>query len=390
MRLELLCQSAITDVDWLQLAAVSKSFREAVKAVLSSHWYVDLATRIFPLPSRMDTALLLDWAPACTKMFLSNDACNVPGLQSFAAAASLRKLWISCNDSMLAAAKADAVLSVLGGLEKLQCSGWYNPSTFPSTLKELHISLSGWENATRRVSAPGEHVAALLYRLAPLQSLHTLHLVLGDCLELPNPEQPLKLTHLDISFNLRCDLHNEGSLDFSWLKAQPSEELSLSISIYTGDTDMHTLLVDVLEQLSIKCLWLSHHTAMSAAAQRQWARVEALDKCKVELCEPGMCLVATPECFIREIELDPRADLSVSIDWAALCNVDGMVSTNCHHGQQICILGQTNELPGSSEPWQLTVHHPDQVKGLPDVRGRWDDYHEELVYQNDAADEVDW
>ena len=291
---------------------------------------------------------------------------------------------------MLAAAKADAVLSAVKGLEKLHCQGWYNAASFPSSLVELHIDISGWVDAMRHVSAPGEHVAALLYRLAPLQSLRTLYLELGSCLILPKPERPLQLTHLSISLDLQYELQNESSLDLSWLKAQPLEELTLSISIYTGSTAMHTLLVDHLQELNIDFLWLSYHTAMSAAAQQQWARVAVLDECHIGLCVPDMRLVATPKCFIREIRLGQGAGLSVSIDWAVLCNVGGIVRLGCHEDQQICILGQPDDLSGTSKPWQLKVCQPAQVSGLPDVRSRWDDELEELVYQNDAADEADW
>lgn len=335
----------------------------------------------------MDTALLLDWAPTCTTLYLGNDACKLPGLHVFARAAPLRELRVSCTD-MLAAARADAVLCACrtGQLRTLYCADWYIPGTeLVTSISELHVDLGGWVDTTRQMSAPGEHISALLYRLGPLQSLKKLTLSLGADPILLGPEQPLKLQTLWLTFSLEP----ESGLDLSWLMGQPAEELSLDISISTGDTDVHARLADSLQQLNVQHLYLTVLSNVPPAAQQHWARIKVRETCSVVLREPDMCLVATPLTSFREIELSAAdADISVSVDWACLCSTDGTVCLKTFPGQQISITGQTNELCASAEPWELAVPHPDHVVGLPDAERYWEDGG--IVFRNKAAEEADW
>lgn len=370
------------------MAAVNQSFRLAAKMVLSSHGGLNLAKESSALPTRMDTALLLDWAAACTDLCLSNDACKLPGLQSFAGQASLTELRISCED-MLAVAKADAVLAVAQQLEVLDCRGWYNPSSLPNrSLTELHVDLSSWVYNSGQTQAPGEHLPALLYRLAHLQGLQNLYLGLGNCFVLPQPERPLKLTYLDISFDLQHDLQLGARLDLSWLKAQPAEQLSLYVSIYTGSTAAHSSLAERLQQLDVHELTLRYYCAVPADAQEQWTQVVVQEECTIVLCEPEMCLAATPQCPVRVLRHGRNGVMSV--DWeAALCSCEGMVSLEPKHGHAFIIVGQTNKLPDLEEPWQLTVLQPDLVAGLPDSKSHC--YSDgSLSYQNQAANDIGW
>ena len=349
--------------DDVQLSTVSKSFREAAKRALAWHNALDLAeSSISASSGRMDSALLLDWAPTCIgRMMLNSRSLSLPGLPMFMqAAASMCELEIHC-DSLLAAAQADAVLAACPCLETLRCYDWYVPTVVPAKLEVLFVDLDDWADACAERRGPDMHAEALLYRLAPLQCLKELSIGLGDD---PRLRSTVKLPRLE-TVAIWFRLLKRAELDLSWLQLQPVDDLDIHVVVCTDRLAEHTLMVQQLQLLSLGHLRFSMHCEVEPEVQRVWAQVTVTQHLWLSPREvSNMHVVALPQCKSRSIWAPDSIEGCLVFTYDVLTSCAGRISLWPGERYPYHILDFSGQAPAMTQPWELSIYEPLRVHGI--------------------------
>ena len=276
----------------MQLSTVCRSLREAVSLTVKEH-----STLAFPdwedqFPDRLDSKLLLGWASSGSwDLELTGSSCwGFPGLTSFLqAAVPVQHVELHC-DSLLAAACADTVLSHVDGLESLCCIGRHLPSCLPKSVEQVQVHLDGCP--VQAVLAEDKQVDALLYRLSFLPCLKCLDLYLGPCNVLASPRQLPQMRYVVLNITVL----DGAPLDFSWLHAQPIQDLVLRITLEAQAPAQQVRLIDQLLPLGVKQLIINLQVPLSAEAQQCWAQLAMLGDLVIYLPPQGMHLSHLPRC----------------------------------------------------------------------------------------------
>lgn len=348
----------------LQIACVCLKFREAARlalsACLNAFWYLE---GLQNLNARLDSKLLLDWAPSCVReVNINASSCCASGLLPFIQACpQLRVLDIPIPHSWLALAQADRVLASCQNLNILKTSGCLFPNVMPATLTAVRMYDTDLHYSAGQGSAPTQLAEAMLYRLAQVPSLEKLDLDVGwDPVMAAQPEFMVhSLKHVMLSFKLRST-----DLDLSWLRHQPFDELDLKIEVYAPNVAKNQHLVSQLAQLTVHRLTIALCCTIEASAQQLWASLVIQTHVNVSLCR-GQTLAALPQCKSRHVGIfgyrDPGADFSIL--WAALISCPGQVWVQGYSCSQIQLIGCTGSAP-DGKPWQLQLDQSTPVVGL--------------------------
>ena len=313
-----------------------RSRREAVSLTVQEHSTLALPDWEDQFPDRLDSKLLLGWASSGSwgLKVAGSSYCNIPGLTSFLqAAAPLRHIELNCN-SLLAAARADTVLSHAIGLQSLLSIGLHIPTCLPISLGQAEVDL---EDCTlQAVSAQDRQVDALLYRLSFLPCLDWLDLQLGPCSVLASPRQVPPIRYVILSFTVLDGV----PIDFSWLHAQPFQDLVLQITLKAQESDQQVRLIDHLLPRRIKRLTMDLQVPLLAEAQQRWLQLAVLGHLGIGLPAQGMHLPHLPRC--QGCCISGRAtsvQALLTVDYAALSHYADRYRLDGYQHQSIMVLG---------------------------------------------------
>lgn len=366
----------------LQLSTVSSRFQTAAQLVLSKR--VFMFDDSSDLPKRMDSKLLLHWAPCVDQLVLESCGTDLPGMAAFVGACTqLKYLDIDCCDE-LSSAQADALLACCGCLEALDCRNWYVPHFVPSSLATLQVHLSNWLHFVEGSDAPKRHVEALLWRVASHTALKQLILHLGPVPVLPMvPGTQLhQLNLVALSFHIQ----DGTTIDLSWLHHQPTLQLRFLITILCGSLAIHSQLVEQLQGLSITMLQVEMRVKVEAEAQACWSTLVVQDSFTIDVADPDMPLLGMPQCKQRTVKLHSTELTAFTVSWAAVaqCASSNLIVASPDHA--VSFLGCPGHVPAFAEPWLLCVQGP-AVMGLT-APCRWQG--NRVTIQNDAVSPADW
>ena len=338
------------------MATVCSAFRAAAKLVLETATH----TKVLELdereeqPDRLDSKMLLDWAPQCIRRLgLTGVVCGVRGMAALVSASTqLRKLTLDCSWDMVQCAQAEAILAACHSLKILTCSGTFMPSQIPSSVTALKVDLSWWSKLAMRGYAPEGQLQALLFRLRSASALQRLWLCLGQLPMLPAVPE-IQLHHLhEVILHFSIGSGKPANLD--WLQEQSIDELSLSIKITTGALSDHSDLVQQLQGLTLHRLELTVHAVVELAAQLLWAGLVVKGELSISIFR-GVALVALLQSRWRTITLHAQPTLqpceTFDIHWAALASCHGKVQVFTKRHYQI--IGCPGAAPDFRQPWQL-------------------------------------
>ena len=333
------------------------------------------------LPGQMGSELLLEWARACKwRLSLTGNSCAVPGLAAFVdAAPAVGQLDISC-DSLLDAAQADKIVHKAKEVGILILRGDHFPTVLPQSVEEVAMC-----NGCSRVPEPGDHVEALLYRLAFLPCLEGLDFDLGVCPVMTCPSNIPHLQYLRLSF----EVLNESSIDLSWLRTQPLGKLELSIVLRADSVVQQGRLVSELTGLKMHSLNISLHTSITLPIQLQWTRLRCLRHFMLDVAVAGDQIRHLPSGPLRIFSVDLATETTspVLIAWSTICSQAGRFCIYPHTGQHVGVVGYAGHLPGHAKPWQLLCRG-ELVLGLPESACRQAGGY--YFMQNGAADAAGW
>ena len=359
-------------------------FNAAAQSVIQKWRGLSLEDKTL-LPTRMDSAILLKWAPACfQKLWLDQQCFEIPGMLALLyACTQLGQLNITCSD-VLTCSQIDALLARRPDLGILCCQGWYVPSVLPLGLNELEVNLADWSWASLQHSGPVGHAKALLSNLAPLRSLVVLSLELGVLPQLPAIGDVLPLLEcVSVSFILLDDT----AVDLSWLQRQPIELLSLDIAVSTGDLSAHQQLLTQLQAMPIHQMTLRFdYEPLGPDLQSMWADLSILDECNIYAYKSTV-LEALPRCSDLYINLGQKSQPSrFVIQWVAVSRYAGEITISTELLAKVRISGcGVNIVPEHAAPWQLTVDKSVQGLTAPHTMSG-----SRRVYKNKAAHAAGW
>ena len=366
--------------------------REAAKLVLAdfSHCNALDLEDLQSVDARLDSHLLLDWAPSCVrKVELGDRGFELQGLLPFFRAChQLRVLEISFPEKWDCHAQADRVLATCRNLKILKCSGLV-PNVLPPTLTALKVSFAPWAAAQRNRPYASGLADVLLCRLAGVSPLERLDLDLSWSPVVA--AQPKLVLHRlrEVRLQFIYQARSPRALDLSWLRDQPLDWLHLSIHVCAHTLDDHSTLVRQLQQLTIHHLVMEFCCESEPSAQQPWADLAIQSELEVLLCH-GMTLGALSQCKDRTVGLYGyrTPDASCSILWAALTSSPGRIEVWGRSVQQIRLIGCLGSAPSLQQPWQLRVEEELPLEGLSapctKSRGRF------LYMRNAAAEACNW
>ena len=367
-----------------QMASVCTTFRTAAHTLLRRWPGLDLE-HDDTLPDRLDSKLLLEWAPTCFwRLWLGHDSLEVPGMFAFLLACEqLIELEVECLD-MLACQRVNACLGRLSRLAILRCSGWLVPTSLPHCLNELVVDLSRWSTASLCVLGLDGVPEALLLTLADAPDLEYLSLNLGGLPNLPAMAglvlQQLQQVCLDFKFDASTPI------DLGWLKGQNAQEVCLTIALLSGEEAELVRLVEQLQALTIHDLHVALHAGVEEAAQRQWAKLFVQHNVTF-LMYTSHVLMAVPQCARLHFRLgaSEEAPHVVVIAWAVLSSCIGRLYLFSGRHGHFSLPNFTGHAPDRGHPWQLWTDRPPQgfVERLTASEGGW-------RLQNHAADAAGW
>ena len=343
---------------------------------------------------RLDSALLLGWAPGISYFSLVARSYNLPGLVKFVQVASSQNqsdsffLSMHCDDS-LQAAQAGSLLSACSGQVSMQLRGSHIPDSFPMQLVALEMSFSPQSNQPLSCNA----LEVFISRLACLRALRSLKFAcLGPRIRLVSP---LNLPELEVSLSF-C-LATDSVLDLSWLRHQPCSRLSVDIRITTGLPSLHQRVTEQLLPLRLHSLCLQWQVPFLTHLQRMWHRISPCQALELLVGFPAPALQFLPRSVKTSISEGCRfggaAEADLLLGWAAVSSHAGSFSLFTEYASRVCILdapstGCSNPT-GIEGPWQLKIRTSSlttSVLGLQGLQARG----RVRYLQNDAATAAGW
>ena len=351
----MLSSAGLADMSpWWQVSTVSKSMRAAAGSVVASVSRIWLCGALQPRwqHMRLNSALLLSWAPSIGHLHLDNHSLNMPGLPAFAQAAGnkLSYLQVNCSTA-LAAMQAGHVLSGCSGPVFLYLNASHPPCALPPNMLSLQVVLAKARdgNFLLRHYEPSTAEALLYSAVRHCSSLQ--HVSLDFKVASVQLSGTFYLPRLD-SLRVKISLQPSLCIDLSWLQRQPCSRLDISVAVGTADIAQHQCLVDQLLHLPVTHLTVRWQVALTPELQLMWQRPFPCKRIRLELASPMPDALRALPCSSVLIVESHRHPLTVQ--WAAVTR----------HAARICfIMGHKclSFLDGCSMPdslegaWQLSV-----------------------------------
>ena len=270
-----------------QASTICKSVRAAARSVVASVGALDLS-RAFQLrwqQIRLDSALLLSWAPSIERLYLDTHSLNMPGLPAFARAAGdqLHDIRLGCS-SMLAVVQAGHVLSSCSGPVALDLVGSYAPSALPPNMLSLRVELVGIASHSLLTHCDPSTPQALMYSAA--RHCSSLKRVSLACKEAAvQLACPFTLPKLD-SLRFELSLQHGPAMDLSWLQRQPCSRLDILVAVTTDWPSQHQHLVNQLLQLTMHNLTVRWQVELTPELQLMWERPFPCQRIRLEIYAP--------------------------------------------------------------------------------------------------------
>lgn len=265
-----------------QWSSVSSKWAHAVRGALLGCGCLHLQS-IFGSRklSRLNSQLLLQWAPCVRCLYLGDWSIRKEGIKDFVAAAvNLSEVVINvchiddfaCADSILCASKS--VLTIRSGANDFNC---YMPRCLPQQLQQLHVlsipTLA--QKETHTVLQP--RFEAFLSLVSSMRHLRVLSINF-DTLALRCSASLPKLAKLSL-----CHYMGHGSrLDLSCLRKQHHDQLCMCLVLDRCNAETCQQAVSQLQQIHISYLHLVV-TSPSMKSQQVWQSLSQCDSFHVEL-----------------------------------------------------------------------------------------------------------
>ena len=293
-----------------QVSAVSSVLTAAAAGVLAHSGTLSLSGT--GLPGRLDSSLLLGWAPMIDSLRMSSDSYSLPGMAAFLqAACNLESLELDSPD-LISCAQADHMLQLCSQVQHVRLQGGCShlPSHFPASLATLDVSLH-----SGGLDFDVQQPSALIWRLAQHMNLDHLSLDYGGtcpCVLLASPVQ-LQRLRVWLCFRISCGM----GYDLSWLRHQPVSRLELEIHVRTTEHAAHEKATSELQHVPISSLTLFVYKALPPAVQALWKAVTVKADCTVNIMsqffqDMGTTITALPRCSCRRLFLQAGASKTPS------------------------------------------------------------------------------
>ena len=279
-----MCQRANTDSGAAeQLSSVCRCWAQAVRGALLGSEFLDLRSTPGSCKlSRLNSQLLLQWAPCVRCLHLSGWSLNKEGIEEFVAAAvNLSEVVVSAffaNDS----ARADSILcaskSVLTVRSVADEYNHYMPQNLPQQLQQLEVrSIPALVRRVGPALALQPRFEAFLSMVSSLCHLRVLSLnsdtlALTCCASLPRLVK-LSLVHY---------VAHGASHDLSWLRRQRHDELNVCLVLEHCNAESSQQVVSQLQQIHISHLHLVVQD-FPVESQQIWQSFSQCDSFHLEL-----------------------------------------------------------------------------------------------------------
>lgn len=174
----------------MQLASICKTLARAANIYLQQRSFL-MCDGL--LPSRLDSKLLLSWAPSFTSFQMVDSILDVPGVAAFVAAACNLNAVSLCSSDGTAIATFEKILSKATSV-KVLCCDHFIPRLLPPSLQALHLWLDPTPGSDYHPVSLEQVIKALVLRLqiwAP--ACRNLRLHFGTS---PAPGEPTQAAHI--------------------------------------------------------------------------------------------------------------------------------------------------------------------------------------------------
>ena len=339
-----------------QVSTVSKTMSAAAAGVLASSRYLvlQLDHQTVDRQKRLDSALLLEWAPTLIGLCLNAHSLNIPGLLTFVKAASkVMYLHIDGCNNLLAAAQAGRLLSSCSNKLRLIFEGSCTPSLWPQAMTSLTVSVA-WSTTADPLMA-----SALVHSLSGHRHLQNLSL------DFSGVSKVLLVSELclpKLVAKVEFILSERTVLDLRWLQLQPCSSLAVSVTVTTDMLTQHEHVINQLLPLTLHSLTVLWKVTCSSELQLLWQQLHISNRFTLdaEAFPPVDVLQALPHC--HQILVIAAADLV--LDWAAVTSQAAKFSIDVFDGDLI-ILGGCQVPDHLEGAWQVTFHLADNMQDLP-------------------------
>ena len=249
----------------------------------------------------------------------------------------------------------------------------YIPSKLPQQLQQLEVSFVALAHKQR--AKPQMVFRAFVSMMSSMPELRTLTLKCGTLV----PECSMCLPKL-AKLEVHISVWGKGS-QLSWLHSQAYDQLDIHLVMHDCGKEGSQQVISELQQLHLGQLHLIMHGGMTAASQQIWQSYSGCDHFHLELdfwSRLPVVLHALPSCEVITLT-DGRGHFHghdgiaacapgpLEILWQGLAR-PGRLLICQPRGSGIHIEGYASSLLDFAAPWQLVVHSPGSIDGLPPSR----------------------